>query len=84
MRVGDLVKVVPCSRDKVECECFFCAHDSNRVGLVLAEQHISPDQSGFRSGWQVLFDCGKWEVFPSDVRNGNIKVIGSDEKKNTR
>ena len=76
MKVGDLVKVRPCSEEKEVCECFFCHHGSNRVGLVVTDARMSPDQSGFRSGWQILFDCGEWEVFPSDVRNGNITVIG--------
>ena len=78
MKVGDLVKVSLCFEGKLDCECFFCEHDSNRVGLVIADQQMSPDQSGFRSGWQVLFDCGEWEIFPSDLESGDVEVINGD------
>ena len=75
MKVGDLVKVRACSEEKEACECFFCYHGSNRMGLVIADEGMSADEEGYRCGWWILFDCGEWEVFPSDLRNGNIEVM---------
>ena len=68
MKVGDLLKVRICFEGEFDCDCFFCAHNSNRVGLVLA-------RTGIDAGWNVLFDCGEWEVFDSDFKHGNVEVI---------
>lgn len=73
MKVGDLIKVAPCSRDKVDCECFFCVENSSRIGLVFAE--TVRDGSLAPSGWDTLFDCGTWEIFLSDIRHGNVEVV---------
>ena len=56
MKVGDLVRVKRCI-DIPNCECFFCYHKSNRIGLVLGEERNNPP---FR--WVVQFDCGEWEL----------------------
>ena len=68
VKVGDLLKVRACFEGKLHCDCFFCAHNSNRVGLVLA-------RTGIDAAWNVLFDCGEWEVFASDFKHGNVEVI---------
>jgi len=75
MKVGDIVKVSPCFEGKLHCDCFFCYGDSNRVGLVIADDRMTPAEDGYRFGWQVQFDCGEWEVFPADVDCGDVKVI---------
>ena len=78
MQVGDLIRVGPCFPEydgSVSCECFFCMNKSNRLGVVYedATDYDSPD--GFATGWWVLFDCGIWEVFQSDLKSGEVKVI---------
>ena len=66
--VGDLVKVAPCRSEIVnECECFFCATNSNRVGLILGP---AP-----REGWAVQFDTGQWRLYPMDFENGDVEVV---------
>lgn len=75
MKIGDLVKVSLCFEGKLDCDCFFCRHGSNRVGIVIADERMSADEEGYRCGWQVLFDCGEWEIFPSDFENGDVEVI---------
>jgi len=75
VKVGDLVKVGPCFEGKLDCECFFCEHDSNRVGIVMEDDRMSAAEEGYRCGWWVLFDCGEWEIFPSDLENGDVEVI---------
>ena len=72
MKVGDLLKVRICFEGKLHCDCFFCEHNSNRVGLVLARTYQGP---ALDAGWNVLFDCGEWEVFDSDFKHGNVEVI---------
>ena len=74
IKVGDLIKVAGCSLEKDSCECFFCADSSSRVGLVVCETF----HGGQHAGWNVLFDCGEWEVYPSDVRHGDVKVISEN------
>ena len=70
MKVGDLIKVAPCSKDKDDCECFFCNYDSSRIGLVVRITRKDP-----MTRYCTLFDCGEWEIFPSDIRHGNVEVI---------
>ena len=80
MKVGDLVKVVDnCSKpgDKwhpmgVECACFFCAGNSNRIGYVLG-----PAQ---RNSWSVMFDCGEWKLDDFEEARGEVKVISQGKR----
>jgi hypothetical protein len=71
MKVGDLLKVRACFEGEFHCDCFFCAHNSNRIGLVLARTEGGPTTTA----WNVLFDCGEWEVFDSDFKHGSVEVI---------
>jgi hypothetical protein len=71
MKAGDLVKVKDCPpqvfAQDFPCECFFCHHSSNRVGVVLrAEPYKS---------WAVMFDCGEWRLDEFDQARGDVKVI---------
>ena len=70
MEVGDLIKVAPCSRDKTDCECFFCVQNSSRIGLVVKIRRVAP-----MTRYYTVFDCGEWAIFPSDIRHGNVEVI---------
>ena len=73
MKIGDLVKVKDCESLDTNhplwesCQCFFCAGDSNRVGVV-----IGPAP---RNSWHVMFDCGSWRLDGFDEANGDVKVI---------
>ena len=75
MKVGDLVKVKHCGGPDMEnilgetwtCECFFCAGDSNRVGVV-----IGPAQ---RNSWAVMFDCGIWRLDDFEEARGEVEVL---------
>ena len=58
MQVGDLVRVSQCY-DVITCECFFCHHNSNGVGLVI--------RRGDLHRWVVLFDAGEWELADFEV-----------------
>jgi len=58
VKVGDLVRVKKCN-DIPNCECFFCYHKSNRIGLVTS---VTDDNPPWR--WVVEFDCGEWELSP--------------------
>ena len=76
MKIGDLVKVRDCPEleelqeiagDLLECNCFFCASGSNRIGVV-----IGPAP---RDSWNVMFDTGMWRVDNFDVARGDAEVI---------
>ncbi len=69
MKVGDLVKVKNCQTPTHwgKCDCFFCAGDSNRIGLVLGP--------GPRNSWAVMFDCGEWRLDDFEEARGEVKVI---------
>ena len=62
MKAGDLVRTPKCG-DIIDCECFFCYHNSSCVGLVI--------KRGGLHRWVVLFDAGEWELadFEVDVIN---------------
>lgn len=75
MKVGDLVQVVDnCTQpgDRwhpmgAKCYCFFCAGNSNRIGVVLGP---AP-----RNSWAVMFDCGEWRLDDFEEARGEVKVI---------
>ncbi len=80
MKIGDLVKVKDCPvRDEVmirsgldfDCVCFFCAGNSNRVGIVVEER-----RRGQR--WIVRFDCGEWRLDMFDIARGDVEVINEN------
>ena len=65
MRPGDLVKVKrDCERLPfgLGCQCFFCSHDSNRIGLIVARAESPADDL-----WTVLFDAGEWDVAEYEI-----------------
>jgi len=53
VKLGDLVKVRRCG-DIIDCACFFCAHKSNCIGLVVGPSSLNR--------WYVMFDAGEWEL----------------------
>jgi len=71
MQAGDLVKVKrDCARLPfgIGCHCFWCRHDSNRIGLILTRAGGMEDEL-----WTVLFDAGEW-----DVAEGEIEVLNEN------
>ena len=75
IKVGDLIKVRDCFDGKWSCDCLFCTHHSNRVGIVIQRSAAEDPDDEFTLGWDVQFDCGSWEIYPSDIRNGDMEVI---------
>ncbi len=70
MEIGDLVKVKDCASDPwgdFPCECFFCATQSNRIGVILGP---APNNS-----YQVMFDTGMWKLDMFDEARGDVEVI---------
>jgi hypothetical protein len=73
LNIGDLIKVKGCPGPNYydldpPCECFFCSSGSNRIGFV-----IGPAP---RNGWAVQFDTGQWRLYPMDLEDGGVEVIG--------
>jgi len=67
VNIGDLVKVDRTGCNGWHCECFFCATNSNGIGLIMGP---AP-----REGWAVQFDTGQWRLYPVDFENGDAEVI---------
>jgi len=66
MKIGDLIKA-DCAAcvDEPGCACFFCAHDSNRIGLVIERVNTEvKHSSGF---WSVMFDVGEWRLYGTEI-----------------
>ena len=63
MRIGDLVRIARCG---IDCYCWFCINNSNRIGLVIDVN----DDAG-----HLLFDVGERHVFPYEVEKGIVEVI---------
>ena len=64
MNVGDLIRVQGCGPTDTlwidwGCNCFFCAGNSNRVGVILGPET--------NNQWAVMFDCGLWVFDPSET-----------------
>jgi len=66
MRTGDLIRIARCG---IDCSCWFCINESNRIGLVLNVV----DGCG-----QTLFDIGEWYIFPHEVAKGIAEVISEN------
>ena len=72
MKVGDLVRVKgddTCYSGEW-CGCWFCTHNSTRIGLVIKKHGIDTgpltvvaahDPPG--GYWTVLFDVGEWRQY---------------------
>ena len=71
MELGDLIKVKDCSNRAAvgvwQCDCFFCAGKSNRVGLITG----IADNNSFRA----MFDCGEWQIYDFEEARGSVEVI---------
>ena len=76
MKVGDLVRASDddcnsCTLDTdgnllSDCWCFFCAQDSSRIGVVVAQLN----EEGVRhSGgyWSIMFDVGEWRLYGTEA-----------------
>ena len=68
MKVGDLIKAVgsdSCSNDP-DCFCFFCAHESNRVGIVI--ERLNEKGVNHSAGyWSIMFDVGEWRLYGAEA-----------------
>ena len=71
MKPGDLVKIKhDCDKLPfgIGCHCFFCSHNSNRIGLVLTRVGGIADDGGISDElWTVLFDAGEWDVAEYEI-----------------
>ena len=67
MKIGDLVKMPDCPTPKLgKCPCFFCFHESNRIGVVTG--HFV---DGREYVWNVHFvGAGPWEILDSEFGTG--------------
>ncbi len=76
MKIGDLVIVPECLSASGKppgrsCGCFFCAQNSNRIGMIVKHVPSSPDYIH----WVAVFDVGEWAFYPPDVAAGDVEVI---------
>tara|TARA_R110000824_G_scaffold375860_1_gene566835 strand:+ start:1062 stop:1271 length:210 start_codon:yes stop_codon:yes gene_type:complete len=65
MQIGDLIKVKDCKN--LDCMCFFCHSNSNRVGFIAT---LIP-----QGGYAAIFDIGEWDVFQFDEDQGRLEVM---------
>ena len=78
MKVGDLIKINECltitgNKPIKKCGCFLCSQNSSRIGLVVSES-IIPKTLDVPC-WEVLFDVGQWNMYQSDIDEGDVEVI---------
>jgi len=76
VKIGDLVEVKGCPPfveiPTKKCGCFFCTGKSNRIGYVIS---VAP-----RDGFQVMFDCGAFQLDAIDEAVGGVEVIDIDQR----
>jgi hypothetical protein len=78
MKVGDLVKIPPCiPYVQGPCDCFFCHYDSNRVGVVMEAPGLGVNEY---YDWLVMFDCGEWEIYESDMARMRMAEVVSESR----
>lgn len=72
MKVGDLVRMPDCPPPKLgKCPCFFCFHESNRIGVVTGNFW-----EGREAVWNVHFvGAGGWEFLDSEFDTGEVILI---------
>ena len=63
MKIGDLIRAIdPHCHGGPDCFCFFCSHDSNRIGIVL--ERLNETNVNHSAGyWEILFDVGEWRLY---------------------
>ena len=64
MKPGDLIKVIsdPQCKPKTDCFCFFCAHESSRIGLVI--ERLNEEGVNHSAGyWEIMFDVGECTLY---------------------
>ena len=89
MKLGDLVKVKECFPelerhwDREPCGCFFCHNESTRIGVVMKRHahEVDDDDEVVLEYWDVLFDCGMWQVYRSDFSCGEVVVVSEAKCK---
>jgi hypothetical protein len=66
MKVGDLIRtnMKSCKNDP-DCFCFFCAHESNGIGLVFQQLGLGIKHS--EGYWEVIFDVGTWRLYGNEA-----------------
>jgi hypothetical protein len=67
MKVGDLIKAVDSHCDNAPwCSCFFCAHESSRIGIVI--ERLNEANVNHSAGyWEIMFDVGEWRLYGSEA-----------------
>ena len=78
MKVGDLIKINECltitgKKPIKKCGCFLCGYGSNRTGLVMSEKIVQKTLDV--PYWEVLFDAGQWNIYQSDIDEGDVEII---------
>jgi len=78
VKVGDLIKISECltitgNKPIKRCGCFLCSQNSNRIGLVTSEKIVQKTIDV--PYWEVLFDVGPWDVYQSDIDEGDVEII---------
>ena len=67
MKVGDLIKAVDSHCDNSpSCFCFFCAHESSRIGVVI-ERLNEANVNHSLGYWEIMFDVGMWRLYGSEA-----------------
>ena len=77
MKIGDLIKVAFCPPPEssfYECGCFFCAQNSNRMGII---KKIQTSETSAAKAYTVQFDIGEWIVFAEEMEL--ISVLSESE-----
>ena len=78
MKVGDLIRVKECltitgNKPIKSCGCFLCSQSSSRIGLVTSEKIVPKTLDAVF--WEVLFDVGQWNMYQSDIDEGDVEII---------
>ena len=77
MKVGDLIKVAFCPPPEssfYNCGCFFCAQNSNRMGII---KKIQKSKTSAAKAYTVQFDIGEWIVFEEEMEL--VSVLNESE-----
>ena len=77
MKVGDLIKVAFCPPPEssfYNCGCFFCAQNSNRMGII---KKIQKSKTSAAKAYTVQFDIGEWIVFEEEMELVSVVSDGN-------
>jgi hypothetical protein len=83
MKVGDLVRIPPCTNSMGQvpghpCTCFFCWGKCSRIGVVTDVE--DPMDGPYSRKYRVMFDIGPWTFSEREIQDPTLIEVISESR----